>query len=127
MPSSSPNLPTNHTDKLFGIVYITLTGVIDTIILAAGPWSWVRKSVSYLFKLALLLWWALPAKNLAWVIPGNNRPAAQDWIPDSTTGAAAAQKRTITAFAVIVMSSLPCPLLSNSPSLGEFGITKIKE
>ncbi|KAJ9089302.1 hypothetical protein DSO57_1014256 [Entomophthora muscae] len=26
MPASSPNLPTNHTSKLFGIVYITLTG-----------------------------------------------------------------------------------------------------
>ncbi|KAJ9083726.1 hypothetical protein DSO57_1031817 [Entomophthora muscae] len=28
MPASSPNLPTNHSSKLFGIVYITLTGVI---------------------------------------------------------------------------------------------------
>ncbi|KAJ9063734.1 hypothetical protein DSO57_1037845 [Entomophthora muscae] len=54
MPASSSNLPTNHTGKLFGIVYITLTGVIDTIIPAAGPWSWVEKSASYLFKLAPL-------------------------------------------------------------------------
>ncbi|KAJ9078962.1 hypothetical protein DSO57_1001177 [Entomophthora muscae] len=82
MPASAPNLPTNHTDKLFGIVYITLTGVIDTIILATGLWSWVRKSVSYLLKLAPLLQWALPAKNLAQVTPGNNGLAAQDWIPD---------------------------------------------
>ncbi|KAJ9062860.1 hypothetical protein DSO57_1005983 [Entomophthora muscae] len=36
MPASAPNLPTDHTGKLFGIVYITLTGVIDTIIPAAG-------------------------------------------------------------------------------------------
>ncbi|KAJ9088345.1 hypothetical protein DSO57_1024039 [Entomophthora muscae] len=41
MPASSPNLPTNHIDKLFGIVYITLTGVIVTIIPAAGPFSWL--------------------------------------------------------------------------------------
>ncbi|KAJ9050586.1 hypothetical protein DSO57_1013188 [Entomophthora muscae] len=73
--------PNQPYQKLF-IVYITLTGVIDTIILAAGPWSWVGKSVSYLFKLAPLLWWAFPAKNPAQVTPGNNRPAAQDWIPD---------------------------------------------
>ncbi|KAJ9048227.1 hypothetical protein DSO57_1037128 [Entomophthora muscae] len=78
MAASSPD----HTGKLFGIVYITLTGVIDTIILAAGPWSWVGKSVSYLFKLAPLLWWALPAKNPAQVTPGNDGPAAQDWIPN---------------------------------------------
>ncbi|KAJ9081813.1 hypothetical protein DSO57_1010922 [Entomophthora muscae] len=85
-PASSPNLPTNHTGKLFGIVYITLKGVIDTIILTTGPWSWVGKSVSYLFKLAPLLWWALPSKNLAQVTPENNRPPAQDWIPDTMNG-----------------------------------------
>ncbi|KAJ9071660.1 hypothetical protein DSO57_1034814 [Entomophthora muscae] len=56
MPASSPNLPTDHSSKLFRIVYITLTGVIDTIIPAAGLWSWVRKSFFYLFKLAPLLW-----------------------------------------------------------------------
>ncbi|KAJ9059183.1 hypothetical protein DSO57_1005105 [Entomophthora muscae] len=83
MPASSPNLPTNHSGKLFGIVYITLTGAIDTIIPAAVPWSWVGKSASYLLKLAPLFWWTLPAKNLAQVTPENNGPAAQDWIPDS--------------------------------------------
>ncbi|KAJ9071885.1 hypothetical protein DSO57_1032758 [Entomophthora muscae] len=82
MPTSLPDLPTNHTGKLFGIVYITLTGVVDTIIPAAGPWSWVGKSASYLLKLAPILWWALPARNPAQVIPKNDRPAAQDWIPD---------------------------------------------
>ncbi|KAJ9087671.1 hypothetical protein DSO57_1030904 [Entomophthora muscae] len=83
IPASSPNFPTNHTSKLFGIVYITLTGVMDTIILAAGPWLWVGKSASYFLKLASLLWWALPAKNLARVTPENNRVAAQDWIPEN--------------------------------------------
>ncbi|KAJ9066278.1 hypothetical protein DSO57_1011151 [Entomophthora muscae] len=82
MPAFSPDLPTDYTGKLFGIVYITLTGVIDTITPVAGLWFWVGKFASYLFKLAPLLWWALPAKNLAQVIPENNRPAAQDWIPD---------------------------------------------
>ncbi|KAJ9083564.1 hypothetical protein DSO57_1033473, partial [Entomophthora muscae] len=53
-------------------VYITLTGVIVTIILATGLWSWVGKSFSYLFKLAPLLWWALPAKDLARIILENN-------------------------------------------------------
>ncbi|KAJ9089032.1 hypothetical protein DSO57_1012414 [Entomophthora muscae] len=82
MPASSSNLPTNHTSKLFGIVYITLTGVVDTIVPVAGPWSWVGKSASYLLKLDTLLWWALPAKTLAQVTPKNSRPAARDWIPD---------------------------------------------
>ncbi|KAJ9057376.1 hypothetical protein DSO57_1023367 [Entomophthora muscae] len=83
MPASSPNLPTDHSGKLFGIVYIILTGVIDTIIPATELWSWVGKSASYLLKLAPLLWWALPVKKLAQVTPEKNRPAAQDWIPDT--------------------------------------------
>ncbi|KAJ9085954.1 hypothetical protein DSO57_1009005 [Entomophthora muscae] len=41
MPASAPDLSTNNPGKLFGIVYITLTGVIDTIILAASLWSWL--------------------------------------------------------------------------------------
>ncbi|KAJ9077516.1 hypothetical protein DSO57_1015918 [Entomophthora muscae] len=83
IPASSPNLPINHTGKLFGIVYITLTGVIDTIILAAGLWSCVGKSASYLLNLAPLLWWALPAKNPAQVTPENDGLASQDWIPET--------------------------------------------
>ncbi|KAJ9056013.1 hypothetical protein DSO57_1037433 [Entomophthora muscae] len=85
MLASLPDLPTDHTGKLFGIVYINLSGVIDTIIPTAGPWSWVGKSVSYLFKLAPLLWWALPAKTPAHVTPENSGLTTQDWIPDTTT------------------------------------------
>ncbi|KAJ9058939.1 hypothetical protein DSO57_1007341 [Entomophthora muscae] len=65
MPASLPDLPTDHISKLFGIVSITLAGVIGTIILAASLWSWVGKSMTYLIKLALILWWALPAKPAA--------------------------------------------------------------
>ncbi|KAJ9087654.1 hypothetical protein DSO57_1030959 [Entomophthora muscae] len=37
IPASAAELPLDHTNKLFGIVYITLTGVIDTIVPAASP------------------------------------------------------------------------------------------
>ncbi|KAJ9078055.1 hypothetical protein DSO57_1010870 [Entomophthora muscae] len=107
MPAFSPDLPTDHTSKLFGIVYIILTGVVDTIIPAAGPWSWVGKSASYLLKLAPLLWWALPTKTLAQVTPRNSGPAAQDWVPDTMLGESKRRRwgrdnRIITVFAVIV-------------------------
>ncbi|KAJ9062318.1 hypothetical protein DSO57_1012109 [Entomophthora muscae] len=82
MPASSPNLLTDHSGKLFGIVYITLTGVIDTIITATILWYLVGKSASYLLNLAPFLWWALPAKNLTQVTPENKGPVAQDRIPD---------------------------------------------
>ncbi|KAJ9069842.1 hypothetical protein DSO57_1014518 [Entomophthora muscae] len=35
---SSPNLPTDHTDKLFGIVYITLTGTPVPGLYSANPY-----------------------------------------------------------------------------------------
>ncbi|KAJ9061853.1 hypothetical protein DSO57_1016428 [Entomophthora muscae] len=76
MPASSPNLLTDHT------MYINLTGVVGIIVLAAGPWSWVGKSASYLLKKAPLLWWTLPAKTPTQVTPRNGGPAAQDWVPD---------------------------------------------
>ncbi|KAJ9065852.1 hypothetical protein DSO57_1015283 [Entomophthora muscae] len=46
MPASAAELPLDHTNKLFEIVYITPTGVIYTIVLTAGPWSWVGKGNS---------------------------------------------------------------------------------
>ncbi|KAJ9064332.1 hypothetical protein DSO57_1031853 [Entomophthora muscae] len=70
MPASAPSLPTDHTGKLFGIVYITLTGVIGTIIPATGPWSWVGKSASYLLKLAPLL-----CVTVGSIMPGIVRPS----------------------------------------------------
>ncbi|KAJ9050532.1 hypothetical protein DSO57_1013548 [Entomophthora muscae] len=96
MPASSSDPPTDHTSKLFGIVYITLTGVVDIIVLAAGLWSWVEKSASYLLKLAPLLWWALPAKTPAQVTPVNGGPAAQDRIPDRHLILEVTLKNTIT-------------------------------
>ncbi|KAJ9068686.1 hypothetical protein DSO57_1026209 [Entomophthora muscae] len=36
MPVSTTKLPLDHTNKLFGIVYITITGGIDTIVPIAG-------------------------------------------------------------------------------------------
>ncbi|KAJ9087854.1 hypothetical protein DSO57_1028935 [Entomophthora muscae] len=37
MPASATKLPLDHTNKLFGTVYITLTGVIDTIVVNSLP------------------------------------------------------------------------------------------
>ncbi|KAJ9058313.1 hypothetical protein DSO57_1013572 [Entomophthora muscae] len=83
MPASAANLPLEHINKLFGIVYITLMGVIDTIVPAAGPWPWVGKSMSYLIKLAPILWWALPTQSAARQFPNTSKPANQGWFPDT--------------------------------------------
>ncbi|KAJ9088981.1 hypothetical protein DSO57_1017588 [Entomophthora muscae] len=83
MPASAAKLPLNHTNKLFGIVYITLMGVIDTIVPATGLWSWVGKSMPYLIKLAPILWWALPTQSATCQFPKASKPANQGWFPES--------------------------------------------
>ncbi|KAJ9057696.1 hypothetical protein DSO57_1020169 [Entomophthora muscae] len=83
MPASAAELPLDHTNKLFRIVYITLTGVIDTIVPAAGLWLWVGKLMSYLIKLAPILWWALPSQSATRQFPNTSKPANQGWFPDN--------------------------------------------
>ncbi|KAJ9062691.1 hypothetical protein DSO57_1008142 [Entomophthora muscae] len=82
MPASAAEFPLDHTNKLFGIVYIILTGVIDTIVPAAGLWSWLGKSMSYLIKLAPILWWALPTQSATCQFPDTSEPASQGLLPD---------------------------------------------
>ncbi|KAJ9071486.1 hypothetical protein DSO57_1036422 [Entomophthora muscae] len=84
MPSPAIKLSLDHTNKLFGIVYITITGVIDTIVPAAGPWLWVGKPMSYLIKLAPILWWALLTQSATRQFPNTSKPANQGWFPDTT-------------------------------------------
>ncbi|KAJ9048530.1 hypothetical protein DSO57_1034257 [Entomophthora muscae] len=82
MPASASKLPLDHTNKLFGIVYITLTGVIDTIVPATGLWLWLGKSKSCLIKLAPILWWALPTQSATRQFLNTSEPANQGWFPD---------------------------------------------
>ncbi|KAJ9051698.1 hypothetical protein DSO57_1002397 [Entomophthora muscae] len=86
MPAPTAELPLDHTNKLFRIVYITLTGVIDTIVPATGLWLWLGKSMSYLIKLAPILWWALPTQSATCQFPDTSKPANQGWFPDTFGG-----------------------------------------
>ncbi|KAJ9068458.1 hypothetical protein DSO57_1028455 [Entomophthora muscae] len=77
MPASAVELPLDHTNKLFGIVYITLTRVKDTIVPAASLWLWVGKSMSYPIKLAPIFWWALPTQSAIRQFPNTSKLANQ--------------------------------------------------
>ncbi|KAJ9057833.1 hypothetical protein DSO57_1018874, partial [Entomophthora muscae] len=80
--ASAAELPLDHINKSFGIVYITLMRVTDTIVSAAGLWSWVSKSMSYLIKLASILWRVLPTQSANRQFPKTSEPADQGWFPD---------------------------------------------
>lgn len=60
-PCSLLTFPWTTPTSYFVIVYIILSGLIDSMVPAADTWSWFERSVLYLFKLAPILWWALPA------------------------------------------------------------------
>ncbi|KAJ9072529.1 hypothetical protein DSO57_1026561 [Entomophthora muscae] len=71
--------------QLFGVLYITLTGLVDSVVPNSGPWSLLRRSVSYIIKLAPILWWALPA---GLTTPHTKPPNASthNWLPDKIGG-----------------------------------------
>ncbi|KAJ9068193.1 hypothetical protein DSO57_1031134 [Entomophthora muscae] len=73
--------------QLFGVLYITLTGLVDSVVPNSGPWSLLGRSVSCINKLAPILWWALPAVSAA---PHPKLPNAStyDWLPDTEHNAA---------------------------------------
>ncbi|KAJ9074353.1 hypothetical protein DSO57_1007202 [Entomophthora muscae] len=67
--------------QLFGVLYITLTGLVDSMVPNSGPWSLLGQSVPYIIKLAPILWWALPA-GLAVPHPKLPKAPTYNWLPD---------------------------------------------
>ncbi|KAJ9058743.1 hypothetical protein DSO57_1009082 [Entomophthora muscae] len=74
---------TSPTSNQYAVIaYITLAGLVDTIVPAAGPWALVGQSASYLIKLAPLLWWALPSFQQSKLEAEANRPSPGTRYPD---------------------------------------------
>ncbi|KAJ9071735.1 hypothetical protein DSO57_1034036 [Entomophthora muscae] len=53
--------------QLFGALYITLTGLMDSMVPNSGPWSLLGRFLSYFIKLASILWWELPTVPSHWI------------------------------------------------------------
>ncbi|KAJ9081606.1 hypothetical protein DSO57_1012933 [Entomophthora muscae] len=68
--------------QIFGVMYITLTGLIDSMVPASRPWALLGKLVSYIVKLAPVLWWALPAGPVG-RLPASSQENPTGWIPDT--------------------------------------------
>ncbi|KAJ9055626.1 hypothetical protein DSO57_1001611 [Entomophthora muscae] len=75
-----PTAAKTTSTQLFGVLYIPLTGMVDSIVLNSGPWSLLEQSVSYIIKLAPILWWALPTDT---AVPQLETPNASPyaWFP----------------------------------------------
>ncbi|KAJ9090431.1 hypothetical protein DSO57_1002739 [Entomophthora muscae] len=50
---------TGQSSQFLGVLYLALTGLIDSAFPAAGPWAVARKALSYLVNLGLIIWWAM--------------------------------------------------------------------
>ncbi|KAJ9083281.1 hypothetical protein DSO57_1036239 [Entomophthora muscae] len=70
--------------QIFGVMYITLTGLIDFMVPMSRPWAVLGKLVSYIVKLAPILWWALPAGPTGRP-PTSSLEPPTGWIPDTNS------------------------------------------
>ncbi|KAJ9090560.1 hypothetical protein DSO57_1001014 [Entomophthora muscae] len=78
---NTPTASKTTSTQLFGVLYITLTGMVDTMVPNSGPWSLLGQSVSYIIKLVPILWWALPS-GPAVFRPKPTNASAYAWLPD---------------------------------------------
>ncbi|KAJ9087005.1 hypothetical protein DSO57_1037578 [Entomophthora muscae] len=67
--------------QIFGVMYITLTGLIDSMVPTSRPWAVLGKLLSYIVKLAPILWWALPAGPVG-CLPASSQEPPTGWFPD---------------------------------------------
>ncbi|KAJ9073969.1 hypothetical protein DSO57_1010949 [Entomophthora muscae] len=70
-PSPDPSPPT--ASQYSGLAYITLDGLVDTMVPSTRSWALVGRSASYLIKLASLVWWALPSSQQSKLTAKANR------------------------------------------------------
>ncbi|KAJ9089741.1 hypothetical protein DSO57_1009745 [Entomophthora muscae] len=79
-PSPDLSLPT--ASQYAGIAYITLAGLVDTMVPSIRPWALIGQSSSYLIKLAPLLWWAIPSSQQSKLAAKANGTPTGIWYPD---------------------------------------------
>ncbi|KAJ9061249.1 hypothetical protein DSO57_1022306 [Entomophthora muscae] len=67
---------------IFGVIYITLTGLIDSMVSARRPGALLGKLISYIVKLAPILWWDLPAGPTG-CLPASSQEPPTGRFPDT--------------------------------------------
>ncbi|KAJ9051232.1 hypothetical protein DSO57_1006484 [Entomophthora muscae] len=72
---------TGQSSQFLGVLYLALTGLIDSALPAAGPWAVAGKVLSYLVKLGPIIWWAMPVPALTSPSPAGS--LRYSWYPDT--------------------------------------------
>ncbi|KAJ9089417.1 hypothetical protein DSO57_1013355 [Entomophthora muscae] len=71
---------TGQSSQFLGVLYLALTGLIDSALPAAGPWAVAEKALSYLVKLGPIIWWAMSVPALT--PPSPDGALRYSWYPD---------------------------------------------
>ncbi|KAJ9084669.1 hypothetical protein DSO57_1021923 [Entomophthora muscae] len=122
-----PNAAAKTTStQLFGVLYITLTGLVDSMVSNSGPWSLLRQSVSYIIKLAPILWWALPA-SLAATHPEPPNASTYDWLPENYALPMQFGKLLLAASAIVLENKSYDLLVGTQFLRGYNGIINLKD
>ncbi|KAJ9054818.1 hypothetical protein DSO57_1010232 [Entomophthora muscae] len=72
---------TGHSIQFLGVLYLVLTGLINSALLAAGPWAVAGKALSYLVKLGPIIWWDMTVPALT--PPSPSGTSQYSWYPDN--------------------------------------------
>ncbi|KAJ9051745.1 hypothetical protein DSO57_1002008 [Entomophthora muscae] len=80
---------TGQNSQFLGVLYLVLTGLIDSTLPAARPWAVAGKALSYLVKLGPIIWWAIPVP--ASTPPSPTGAPQYSWYPDNNQDKGKAQ------------------------------------
>ncbi|KAJ9080088.1 hypothetical protein DSO57_1028773 [Entomophthora muscae] len=71
---------TGQSSQFLGVLYLALTGLIDSVLPVAGPWAVAVKALSYLVNLGPIIWWAILVPALTPLLPAG--APQYYWYPD---------------------------------------------
>ncbi|KAJ9054491.1 hypothetical protein DSO57_1013981 [Entomophthora muscae] len=100
--------------QIFGVMYITLTGLMDSMVPESRPWSLLGKLLSCIVKLAPILWWALPA-GPAGQLPASSQEPPTGWISDTSSPLSLPQKPDLNKSLSFTQSQLKLRLFDLHP------------
>ncbi|KAJ9049162.1 hypothetical protein DSO57_1027525 [Entomophthora muscae] len=72
---------TGHSSQFLRIIYLALTGLIDSALPVAESWAVAGKALYYLVKLGPIIWWAIPVPALT--LPSPAGAPRYSWYPDT--------------------------------------------
>ncbi|KAJ9081692.1 hypothetical protein DSO57_1011940 [Entomophthora muscae] len=85
-PQESVDTTESTSTQIFGVMYITLTGLINYLVPYSRPWAILRKSLSCIAKLAPILCWALSSGPVGRLTASSQEPTTDVTVVNQMEG-----------------------------------------